>query len=146
MTPRSIACPLLFALAVGCAGAPAPSPPPVTSAVPAPAPPPPVVAAATAPAGDAGAPKAGPWPFQTPVVVRGEKGMVVSDNALATNVGRDMLASGGNAVDAAVALAFALAVTYPTAGNVGGGGFAVTRIKGDVKSLDFRETAPAAAT
>lgn len=72
--------------------------------------------------------------------------MVVSDNALATEVGRDVLASGGNAADAAVALAFALAVTYPTAGNIGGGGFAVTRMHGEVNSLDFRETAPGAAT
>ncbi len=72
--------------------------------------------------------------------------MVVSDDALATEVGRDVLASGGNAADAAVALAFALAVTYPTAGNVGGGGFAVTRMGGKTLALDFRETAPAAAT
>ena len=71
--------------------------------------------------------------------------MVVSDDGNATKVGRDVLASGGNAVDAAVALAFALAVTYPAAGNIGGGGFAVTRIDGKVKALDFRETAPAAA-
>jgi gamma-glutamyltranspeptidase / glutathione hydrolase len=72
--------------------------------------------------------------------------MVVSDDAIATKVGRDVLASGGNAADAAVALAFALAVTYPTAGNIGGGGFAVTRMGGKVRALDFRETAPAAAT
>jgi gamma-glutamyltranspeptidase/glutathione hydrolase len=72
--------------------------------------------------------------------------MVVTDNALATNVGKDILASGGNAVDAAVATAFALAVTYPTAGNIGGGGFAVVRAGKDTKALDFRETAPAAAS
>lgn len=72
--------------------------------------------------------------------------MVVSDNTVATNVGRDVLAAGGNAADAAVATAFALAVAYPTAGNVGGGGFAVTRMKGQVRALDFRETAPAAAS
>lgn len=94
---------------------------------------------------DAGA-KTGVWPYQTPVVVRGAKGMVVSDNAIASNVGRDILASGGNAADAAVAVAFALAVAYPTAGNIGGGGFAVTRIRGEVRALDFRETAPASAT
>jgi gamma-glutamyltranspeptidase/glutathione hydrolase len=72
--------------------------------------------------------------------------MVVSDNAIASKVGRDVLAAGGNAVDAAVATAFALAVAYPTAGNLGGGGFAVTRMAGEVRALDFRETAPAAAT
>jgi gamma-glutamyltranspeptidase/glutathione hydrolase len=72
--------------------------------------------------------------------------MVTSDNALATKVGREVLASGGNAADAAVATAFALAVTYPTAGNLGGGGFAVTRVGGDIRALDFRETAPARAT
>jgi len=72
--------------------------------------------------------------------------MVVSDNGPATLVGRDVLAAGGNAVDAAVAVAFALAVAYPTAGNIGGGGFAVTRFKGETRALDFRETAPASAT
>lgn len=72
--------------------------------------------------------------------------MIVTDNYLATEVGREVLASGGNAADAAVATAFALAVTYPTAGNIGGGGFAVTRIRGEYRALDFRETAPGAAT
>ncbi len=86
------------------------------------------------------------WPYRTPVVVRGARGMVVSDNDLSSKVGRDMLAAGGNAVDAAVATALALAVAYPTAGNLGGGGFAVTKMGKDVRALDFRETAPAAAT
>ncbi len=72
--------------------------------------------------------------------------MVVTDAALATKVGADVLAQGGNAVDAAVATAFALAVAYPTAGNVGGGGFLVARVGGVSYALDFRETAPAAAT
>jgi gamma-glutamyltranspeptidase/glutathione hydrolase len=71
--------------------------------------------------------------------------MVVTDNAIATQVGRDVLVAGGNAVDAAVATAFALAVAYPTAGNIGGGGFAVTLINGEARALDFRETAPLGA-
>jgi len=86
------------------------------------------------------------WPYQEPVVVRGTRGMVVTDNAVASRVGRDVLAKGGNAVDAAVAAAFALAVAFPTAGNIGGGGFAVARVHGEARALDFRETAPAAAT
>jgi gamma-glutamyltranspeptidase/glutathione hydrolase len=72
--------------------------------------------------------------------------MVVSANAIATRVGVDVLRSGGNAVDAAVATAFALAVSFPTAGNLGGGGFLVARVGGKSYALDFRETAPAAAT
>lgn len=73
--------------------------------------------------------------------------MVTSEDALAAKVGRDVLAAGGNAVDAAVAVGFALAVTRPTAGNLGGGGFALVRTgKRKVESIDFRETAPAAAT
>lgn len=72
--------------------------------------------------------------------------MVVSDASLATKVGADTLASGGNAADAAVAAAFALAVVFPTAGNVGGGGFLVARAGGKSYALDFRETAPGAAT
>ncbi len=81
--------------------------------------------------------------------------MVASEDETATKVGRDVLAAGGNAVDAAVATAFTLAVTRPTAGNLAGGGFAVVRIgkgkgkgakRSKVVALDFRETAPAAAT
>lgn len=77
----------------------------------------------------------------------GKTFMVASEDIYATQVGRDVLATGGNAVDAAVATAFALAVTRPSAGNVGGGGFAVVRTgKRKVTAIDFRETAPAAAT
>ncbi|MCL2778324.1 MAG: gamma-glutamyltransferase [Polyangiaceae bacterium] len=84
------------------------------------------------------------WPYRTPVVVQSMRGMVVTDNAISSKVGRDVLAAGGNAVDAAVATAFALAVAYPTAGNIGGGGFAIARMKGATHALDFREVAPAA--
>jgi gamma-glutamyltranspeptidase/glutathione hydrolase len=74
-------------------------------------------------------------------------GMVVSASAIASDVGRDVLAAGGNAVDAAVATAFALSVTYPVAGNIGGGGFMVIRFPdGRATTIDFREKAPAAAT
>jgi gamma-glutamyltranspeptidase/glutathione hydrolase len=77
----------------------------------------------------------------------GKTFMVTSEDEHASKVGRDILAAGGNAVDAAVGVAFALAVTRPTAGNLGGGGFAVVRTATHkVDALDFREVAPAAAT
>lgn len=80
-----------------------------------------------------------------PRPVRGPRGMVVSPEAHATDVGLAVLRSGGNAVDAAVATSFALAVTYPRAGSLGGGGFVLRRdAAGAVAALDFRETAPAA--
>ncbi|MEJ2881603.1 gamma-glutamyltransferase [Pedobacter sp. GR22-6] len=72
---------------------------------------------------------------------------VVSAHPEATHVGVSIMKAGGNAVDAAVAVQFALAVVYPNAGNIGGGGFLVYRSKeGQINSLDYRETAPAAAT
>ncbi len=78
--------------------------------------------------------------------VEAEHGMVVSASAIASQVGSDVLAAGGNAIDAAVATGFALAVTYPTAGNIGGGGFMVIRFPdGRATTIDFREKAPAAA-
>jgi len=77
---------------------------------------------------------------------RAKHGMVVSQNDIASRVGVDVMKAGGNAVDAAVATAFALAVTHPTAGNIGGGGFLVFRPKtGEPVAYDFREMAPAKA-
>ena len=77
----------------------------------------------------------------------GEKAMVVSAHPLASEVGKNILLEGGNAIDAAIAVHMALAVVYPQAGNIGGGGFMVIREKdGDVHSLDYRETAPSNAS
>ncbi len=75
--------------------------------------------------------------------VKSFNGMVVSSDSLATKVGIEILKKGGNAVDAAVAVGFALAVTYPQAGNIGGGGFMVIRMaNGETVTIDFREKAP----
>ena len=76
----------------------------------------------------------------------GTNGMVVSRSMIASKVGSEIMQAGGNAIDAAVATAFALAVTYPAAGNLGGGGFMVIRLaNGKVVTNDHREKAPAAA-
>ena len=80
-------------------------------------------------------------------VAEGAHAMVVSGSPIASAVGRDILQHGGNAVDAAVAVGFALAVVHPEAGNIGGGGFMVIRTRdGTVRSLDYRETAPGRGT
>jgi gamma-glutamyltranspeptidase/glutathione hydrolase len=80
--------------------------------------------------------------------VAAEHGMVVAQEKIAARIGADILRNGGNAVDAAVATGFALAVTYPRAGNIGGGGFMVVHLadRNEDVAIDYRETAPASAT
>ncbi len=76
-----------------------------------------------------------------------KNGIVVSATRQASEAGVEVMKKGGNAVDAAVAVNFALAVTYPDAGNIGGGGFMVIRLaNGEMNTLDFRETAPGGAS
>ncbi len=86
--------------------------------------------------------------FATAVPVMARHGMVVTQEAAASRVGLDVLKRGGNAVDAAVAVGFALAVTLPRAGNIGGGGFMLIHRAdlGKTVAIDYRETAPAATT
>jgi gamma-glutamyltranspeptidase/glutathione hydrolase len=80
--------------------------------------------------------------------VTAKNGMVVAQERIAAGIGRDILARGGNAVDAAVATGFAMAVTYPRAGNLGGGGFMMIHLAAgnEAIAIDYRESAPAAAT
>ena len=86
-------------------------------------------------------------PEKTPGLALGTHGAVTSAEAAASDVGLAILRKGGNAVDAAVAVGFALAVTHPSAGNIGGGGFMVVRMAdGTVAAIDYRERAPGKAT
>ncbi|MBV9979713.1 gamma-glutamyltransferase [Bradyrhizobium sp.] len=89
-----------------------------------------------------------PPPLDSVHSIPAEHGMVVAQEKLGAQIGADILRRGGNAVDAAVATGFAMAVTYPPAGNIGGGGFMVIHMRGrgeDV-AIDYRETAAAATT
>jgi gamma-glutamyltranspeptidase/glutathione hydrolase len=117
------------------AGGTAPAPP-AASADPAPSPSP------SAPPVDDGPPPA--IAKGGPRSVKGQLGVVVSVESEASRAGARVLEAGGNAVDAAVAVAFVLAVTHPSAGNLGGGGFMLVRPKGGpTRAIDYRETAPA---
>ena len=80
--------------------------------------------------------------------VIGGRGMVASHNQLSSEIAAEILAKGGNAIDAGAALGFALAVTLPRAGNIGGGGFMLVHVAALNRTIaiDFRETAPAAAS
>ncbi|HWA33633.1 MAG TPA: gamma-glutamyltransferase, partial [Cyclobacteriaceae bacterium] len=75
------------------------------------------------------------------------KVIVASDSQMASEVGKEIYRQGGNVIDAAVATAFAMAVTFPAAGNIGGGGFMVYHdSKGNATTIDFREKAPGSST
>ncbi|MFN2502309.1 MAG: gamma-glutamyltransferase [Pyrinomonadaceae bacterium] len=91
-------------------------------------------------------PLASPILASWPEPVRGKHAMVASQHELASKIGVDILKRGGNAVDAAVAVGIALAVVYPEAGNIGGGGFMLIRkANGEIRAIDYREMAPKAA-
>ncbi len=86
-------------------------------------------------------------PIGKAAVFQGKSAMVVSGSPIASEIGREVLRRGGNAIDAAVAVGFALAVVHPEAGNIGGGGFMVIRLaNGAVSTLDYREMAPSGAS
>ena len=79
----------------------------------------------------------------TRMMATGHKHMISAGHPLATQAGLEILEAGGNAIDAAIAVQFALAVVYPSAGNIGGGGFMVVRLaEGQTNTLDFREKSP----
>lgn len=145
----------LLGLVLGCAPAPSPAPSepagpataPASAALAAPSAAPPALPPAPAEAPPAPPPDLGPPPVLQPggrKSVKSASGVVASVDPEASRVGARILEAGGNAVDAAVAVAFVLAVTHPSAGNIGGGGFMLVRPKGGpTRAIDFRETAPA---
>ncbi|HEX6277617.1 MAG TPA: gamma-glutamyltransferase, partial [Polyangiaceae bacterium] len=144
---------LLFA-AGACSTSPPPSqvtpPPPSAHVAPAPsatAAPPASTATPKAPKSAAGAPAPRRLAGGGPRSVSGTKGVVTSAEENATKAGIEVLEAGGNAADAAVAVAATLAVTHPNAGNLGGGGFALVRVRGGpTAAFDFRESAPRSLT
>src|SRR5450755_4662878 len=89
-----------------------------------------------------------PPPLDTVHATMAEHGMVVAQEKIAAHIGADILQQGGNAVDAAVATGFAMAVTYPRAGNIGGGGFMVIHLadRSEDVAIDYREAAPGHTT
>lgn len=110
-----------------------------------------LASAACGPVGPATTPIPGPvegintaWPYAGQArVAEGTQAMVVAGSPIAAQVGRDILQAGGNAIDAATAVGFAMAVVHPEAGNIGGGGFSMIRLaSGEVTALDYREAAP----
>ncbi|WP_438006503.1 gamma-glutamyltransferase [Sorangium sp. So ce321] len=149
---------LVLALLAGCEARTPPAPPaaaPATSGAPALASAAAAPQAASAAAATTAAPPPEPLPPEPPIAlasggaraVRGDAGLVTSVEENATRAGADVLRRGGNAIDAAVAVAFALAVTHPSAGNIGGGGFMLVRLaNGETQAIDFREAAPASVT
>ncbi|WP_437608211.1 gamma-glutamyltransferase [Sorangium sp. So ce834] len=150
---------LALALLAGCEARTPPAPPaaaPATSSAPAPGSAAAAAKAASAAAQPAAAAAAPEPPSPDPPIalasggaraVRGDAGLVTSVEEHATRAGADVLRRGGNAIDAAVAVAFALAVTHPSAGNIGGGGFMMVRLaNGETQAIDFREAAPASVT
>ena len=152
-TPKLLLASLALAVLAACS-TPTAAPPPAASAAPVAAAP---AAAAPAPAAPAAASQtaaakaaAAAYDFDMDVFhpVVGRHGMVATEQELASNIGLNVLKSGGNAVDAAVAIGFALAVALPNAGNVGGGGFMMVYDAKTAKTVavDFREVGPAAAS
>ena len=145
-TPKLLLAGLALAVLAACS-TPTATAPQASAPAPTPAAAAPAAAAAPTPAAQAAA---AAYDFDMDVFhpVVGHKGMVATEQELASKIGLDVLKSGGNAVDAAVAIGFALAVALPNAGNVGGGGFMMVYDAKTHKSVavDFREIAPAAAS